>query len=358
MFDEIRKPTLVVDTRKVRDNTARMKERADRNGVAFRPHLKTHQSLTIGRMLRDLGVDTATVSSVGMARLFADDGWNDLTIAFPANLRELGEIDDLAGRIRLGLLADNPETVRALSSGLEHRADLWIKIDVGSRRCGVEAGDQAALKAVADAVRGSRSLTLAGVLTHDSRTYAVRGAEAVGLLFREGRDALLAAKAFLEAQGWPDIRASFGDTPSASLVEDWTGLDEARPGNFAYYDLQQSIVGSCATKDIAAAVACPVVGIYPARSEAVVYGGAVHLSKQSQPLPDGGASYGAVFDLEEGRWDGFLEGAWVRALTQEHGIVRMSPEDLKSVRIGDLLFLCPVHSCLAADLLRSSTLYI
>ncbi len=358
MFEEIRRPTLVVDTDKVRRNGIRMKEKADRNGVAFRPHLKTHQSPRIGRIFRDLGVKSGTVSSVEMARLFADDGWDDLTIAFPANLREIGGMDELAGRIRLGLLADNPETVRALAAGLGHSVDLWIKIDVGSRRCGIEAGDHAALAALADSVRKSRNLRLAGVLTHDSRTYGVRGAEAVGALYREGRDALLSAKAFLASEGWPDLRASFGDTPSMSLTEDWSGLDEVRPGNFAYYDLQQYVAGSCAPGDIAAAVACPVVGVYPRRGEAVVYGGAVHLSKQSQALPEGGTSYGAVFDMRDGRWTGFREGAEVRTVTQEHGIVRLRPGDLESTRIGDLLFLCPVHSCLAADLLRPNTVYL
>lgn len=358
MFEEIRRPTLVVDTDKVRRNAIRMKERADRNGVAFRPHLKTHQSPFIGRLFRDLGVRTGTVSSVEMARLFADDGWDDLTIAFPANLREIGEMDELAGRIRLGLLADNPDTVRALSAGLRNEADLWIKIDVGSRRCGIEAGDDASLRAVSNAVRQTRNLRLAGVLTHDSRTYGVRGAEAVGKLYREGRDALLSARDFLAAEGWPELKASFGDTPSMSLTEDWSGLDEVRPGNFAYYDLQQCLGGSCSPDDIAAAVACPVVGIYPRRGETVVYGGAVHLSKQSQALPEGGTSYGAVFETADGRWTGFLQGAEVRAVTQEHGIVRMRPQDLESTRIGDLLFLCPVHSCLAADLLRQYTMYL
>ena len=358
MFEEIKRPTLVVDTDKVRRNLVQMKERADRNGVVFRPHLKTHQSRVIGRLFRDLGVRAGTVSSVEMARLFADDGWDDLTIAFPANLREILEIDELAGNIRLGLLADNPDTIRGLSEGLRHSVDLWIKVDVGSRRCGIAADDRAGLRELSEAVRKAPRLRLAGVLTHDSRTYGVRGAEAVAALYREGRDALLAAKAFLASEGWPNLRASFGDTPSMSLMEDWSGLDEVRPGNFAYYDLQQYVAGSCSPGDIAAAVACPVVGVYPPRGEAVVYGGAVHLSKQSQVLPEGEASYGAVFDVRDGRWKGFLEGAAVRAITQEHGIVRIRPGDLASLHIGDLLFLCPVHSCLAADLLRSNTVYI
>jgi D-serine deaminase-like pyridoxal phosphate-dependent protein len=358
MFEEIHKPSLVVDMEKVRRNVQAMKDRADRNRVLFRPHLKTHQSRTIGHLLRELGVDAATVSSVSMASFFADDGWNDLTIAFPANLREMHEMDALAGRIHLGLLADSVGTVKALADGLTHEVDLWIKIDVGSRRCGIRAGDHGTLAAVAAAVTTCPALKLAGVLTHDSRSYGLRGAEAVGRVFREGRDALLSAKAFLASQGYLGLKISFGDTPSLSLVEDWSGLDEVRPGNFVYYDLQQTVIGSCFPQDVAVAVACPVVGIYPERSEAVVYGGAVHLSKQSLTLPDGRVTYGAVFRMKGDRWTGFLDGATVPSITQEHGVVHMRPEDLSALRLGDLLFLCPVHSCLSADLLRSNTIYI
>jgi hypothetical protein len=39
-----------------------------------------------------------------MARFFADHGWQDITIAFPVNVRQLPALDSLAGRVRLGLL--------------------------------------------------------------------------------------------------------------------------------------------------------------------------------------------------------------------------------------------------------------
>ncbi len=162
----------------------------------------------------------------------------------------------------------------------------------------------------------------------------------------------------LEGEGCSGLKASFGDTPSLSLVDDWSGLDEVRPGNFRL--LRSSAGGDRVLRpeDIAAAVACPVFGVYPGRSEAVVYCGAVHLSKQSQLLANGNSVYGAVFRAEGERWRDFLPGAWVKSVTQEHGIVHLEPEDLGRLRIGDLLVLCPVHSCLAADLLRSETVLL
>ena len=79
-----------------------MAEKARQSKVTFRPHFKTHQSIEIGSWFRDEGVQKITVSSVDMAEYFASDGWNDITIAFPLNIRQLPQIQELAGRINLG----------------------------------------------------------------------------------------------------------------------------------------------------------------------------------------------------------------------------------------------------------------
>jgi D-serine deaminase-like pyridoxal phosphate-dependent protein len=365
MYGSITVPTLVVDSAKVRCNASLMLDRAARNKAILRPHLKTHQARQVGRIFRELGVTAGTVSSLTMAEYFAADGWDDLLVAFPVNLRELDAINALAGRIRLGLLADNPASVQLLAAGLRHPVDLWIKIDVGSHRCGLNPEEPDKVAALLAEAAASPLLHTAGLLTHDSRTYAVRGREAVSALYNEGTSAMLALRAEMARRGFAGLKVSIGDTPSASLVEDWLGVDEARPGNFAYYDLQQVGTGACQPENVAVAVACPVVGLYPERSEAVIYGGAVHLSKQSQPAmadhltggpPD--TNFGTVFRMDGAYWDDFLPGAWVRGLTQEHGMVRMQAEDLARLAVGDLLFICPVHSCLAAHALREDTHFI
>lgn len=362
MFESITVPTLVVDSAKVKQNATRMLDRAARNKTILRPHLKTHQARQVGRIFRELGVVCGTVSSVTMAEYFADDGWDDLTVAIPVNIREMDAINALAGRIRLGLLVDNPGSVKALVAGLRHPVDLWIEIDTGSHRCGLSPEEPGKVESLLAGIAGSPLLRTTGLLTHDSRTYAVSGREAVSSLYQESVSAMLGLRRKLAKKGFAGLRVSIGDTPSATLVEDWLGVDEARPGNFAYYDLQQVGTGACQPESVAVAVACPVIGIYPERREAVIYGGAVHLSKQSQPAMAGCLSggppdvnYGTIFRMDGEHWDGFLPGAWVRGVTQEHGIVRMQAEDLARLRVGDLLFICPVHSCLAAHALREDT---
>ena len=64
------------------------------------------------------------------------------------------------------------------------------------------------------------------------------------------------------------------------MANDCSNFDEIRPGNFAYYDVMQYHIGSCNMDNIAVAVACPVVAVHPQKNELVIYGGAIHLSKE------------------------------------------------------------------------------
>jgi D-serine deaminase-like pyridoxal phosphate-dependent protein len=103
-------------------------------------------------------------------------------------------------------------------------------------------------------------------------------------------------------------------------------------------------------------VACPVVALYPRRSELILYGGAVHLSKEQMPHAGGGAEYGRVVLFDAQGWGEPLDGVWLRSLSQEHGIIAAEPAAFarlaSTVSVGDLVGVGPVHSCLAADLLK------
>src|SRR5690606_1393659 len=101
--------------------------------ISFRPHFKTHQSVAIGEWFRAHDVDAITVSSVRMARYFADAGWQDITVAFPVNLRELPAINELARTARIGVLVDSAASVSALVAGAQHPLDLWLEVDTGYR---------------------------------------------------------------------------------------------------------------------------------------------------------------------------------------------------------------------------------
>jgi len=151
---------------------------------------------------------------------------------------------------------------------------------------------------------------------------------------------------------YPNISFALGDTPTCSVAETFTGVDEMRPGNFVFYDCTQVAIGSCSCEQIAVAMACPVVGTYPERNEIVVHGGAVHFSKDFLLLPDG-KSFGKVVCLTETGWSTEETGMYIKSLSQEHGIIHAKKNQIENIKVGDWLGVLPVHSCLTADAMKA-----
>jgi D-serine deaminase-like pyridoxal phosphate-dependent protein len=347
---------MILNEARVRSNIERMARKASANGVRFRPHFKTHQSAAIGAWFRAAGVTAITASSVQMATYFADHGWNDITVAFPANVRELAQINALATRVRLHLLVESVATVDILDRGLQAPVGAWIEVDAGSGRSGVPFADGGALHAVAGAITASKWLNLQGLLTHAGNTYAERSTEAIAAIHAATVTRLQRLRNWLMEYGFLGLELSIGDTPACSILDRWGDIDEVRPGNFVFYDLTQMEIGACTAGEVGFVVACPVVALHPERQEIILYGGAVHLSKDMLLRGDGTPSFGAVVRLHADGWSEPIRGAWLRSLSQEHGVIRMTDEawagGLGSVEVGDLLGVLPVHSCLTADLLK------
>jgi D-serine deaminase-like pyridoxal phosphate-dependent protein len=352
MPSDIQRPTLLLDPARARRNIERMAEKAKRAGVRFRPHFKTHQSAAVGEWFRPYGVQAITVSSVEMAEYFAGHGWSDITVAFPANIHEIAAIDRLARRIRLGLLVESEETVRALAAGLTAAVDVWIKIDVGSGRTGIPWTRAAEAAGLGLIIREAARLNLRGLLTHAGHSYKAASRPAIKAVHRDQMEHLRVVREAMAAAGLGPLEISIGDTPTCSVVDDLSGADEIRPGNFVFFDLVQLGLGVCREEDIAVALACPVVAKHEDGRKIVIYGGAIHFSKDSLPGP-AGPIFGRVVRLDEHGWSPLPGTSAVISLSQEHGLIAADEETFRQTRVGDLLAVLPVHSCLTVRAMRA-----
>jgi D-serine deaminase-like pyridoxal phosphate-dependent protein len=346
----LKKPTLILDEGRARRNIERMAGRARHLGVRFRPHFKTHQSLHVGRIFREFGVEAITVSSVDMAAYFAADGWTDILIAFPLNILEADEIGRLASRCDLGLLVESPEGLAELARAIPRPVDIWIKVNVGSNRAGADWNDRDLLTRICRETARRPELRLRGLLTHNGRTYAARTLDALARVHADAMRKMRSAQRALAGAGFAGLEISVGDTPSCSRLDDFSGADEIRPGNFVLHDVTQLELGTCGEEAIAAAVACPVVSTHPARHEAVIYGGAIHLSKDDFHSGREGRIYGRVCRRRGRGWGKILPGTTVSSIAQEHGMIKTTASELKRIKPGDVLFVLPVHSCLTVNL--------
>ncbi len=346
----IKKPSLVLNTGICLENIRTMAAKARVSKVTFRPHFKTHQSATIGEWFREEGVTAITVSSVSMAGYFADHGWIDITIAFPVNLLEIDEINELAGKIQINLLIESEGTALFLSKNLKSECGYFIKIDTGYHRTGIGVSSIMLIDSVLQSAK-SPFLSFKGFLTHSGNTYYAKNPDEITQIQRFTAENLVRLKKRY-SKLYPDLILSVGDTPTCSQLLPAEGINEIRPGNFVFFDVMQFMLGSCTLDQIAVALVCPVVAVHHNRLEAVIYGGAIHLSKEQITLPpDNQAIYGLAVSWDGNKWDTAQLLGKVRSLSQEHGIISLTQIGC-NLKPGDLVAILPVHSCLTANLMR------
>src|SRR5437764_937619 len=121
----IKTPSLVLDIARVRRNAERMSERVREFGVSLRPHIKTHKCVEVARIPDDTEIPR--------------------------------RLDEAARRAGVTL-------------------DLFLKVDCGYHRCGVEPDRPEALE-IPRLINDARGLRFAGILTHAGHSYHARSRE-------------------------------------------------------------------------------------------------------------------------------------------------------------------------------------
>lgn len=321
-----------------------MAGRADRLGVRLRPHVKTHKCVEIARLQRDAGAGGITVATLEEARVFADHGFGDLTWAFPVIPGRIGEAREVDRRARLRLLVDHRGAVKELERA-GHPFHVWLEVDPGYGRSGVDPASDALLE-IGGALAASEVLAFDGLLSHSGQAYGARSPDQLAEAAEEERRVMVGAERRLLEAGVEVPALSVGSTPSMSRAEDLTGVDEARPGNYALHDRTQIELGACSAADVAATVLATVVSSHPERERSVVDAGALALSKDAGPPPGPdadpeavGPHMGALFeDLRARR---LRDDARLVSLSQEHGLVD------RALAWGEKVRILPNHACLA-----------
>lgn len=332
-------PTLFVDLNTVRTNIQLMAEKCQRNELEFRPHFKTHQSTFIGNLFREAGVAGITVSSPVMAQYFVKQGWDDITIAFPANVNAASVYNELLAKCDLKTLVISTEIVETLDQRLQSPIGLYIEIDPDYGRSGIPASNKTRIVEVIKAIEQAEHCTLAGFYCHAGHTYKCRSAKEITSVSRKALAKLTSLK-----ESFPHIPICYGDTPSCSVLDDFGPYDQLSPGNFVFYDWMQVEIGSCNKEQIAIWMSCPVIEKFSKDGKILIHGGAVHFSKE---FVESGQEkiFGKVISD-----DGQLQGV-LASISQEHGIIHCNREYFEQLAVGDTVQVLPVHSCLTANLM-------
>lgn len=345
---ELPTPCLVLDVARVRRNAERMSSRIAALGARLRPHVKTHKCVEVARLATNGHNGAITVSTLAEARAFAAHGFNDITYAVPIEPGKFAAaLELLQSGVRLGLITDDAEVVTLLNKAAQRAGvtvPLWLDVDIGYHRCGVEPHTPEAL-AVPQRIADASHLRFAGIITHAGHSYHARSPEELLTIARHERDAMKEFAAQLRAVGLDVPAISIGSTPTASLIDDLDGVDEIRPGNYVFYDAFQATLGSCSFADCALTVLAAVTHRDRTRRRVVLDAGALALSKDRGPVEfDSACGYGRVLDLA-----GNELGLRVDSLSQEHGILLVEDAaTFDKLKVGARVRILANHSCLAA----------
>lgn len=363
LIDDLPTPGLLIERRRLEENLARMQAKADANGVALRPHTKTHKSLWIAARQQELGAKGLTVAKVGEAEVFAGAGFNDIRIAYTVVGADKHErILPLMDAARISFCVDTQEGALMASDFYEvrgRRADVLMEVDTGHGRCGVR-WDRPEAVDFAGFVSSLPGLRLVGILTHAGQSYhgplseGESTEDALRRVSMEERDRMLELAVRLHAAGVPHadpekgFEISIGSTPSMAYFENRTyggfRITEIRPGNYVFHDAMQVGLGVADLPRCALTVLATVVSKHRDRGRERVY---LDAGKKILTADRGYGTDGHGVLLYNPVTMTALPHARIIALSEEHAWVEVPGG--ATLQVGDRVRIVPNHACVTVD---------
>ncbi|MBI1172314.1 D-TA family PLP-dependent enzyme [bacterium] len=319
-------PMPVIDEDRLAANIARAAAYMTAQGLAFRPHIKTHKIPAVARQQLAAGACGINCQKLSEAEVFAEAGFDDILITY--NLLGAARLDRLAAlnaRVRLRVVADSAVTVSGLAGAFDASRPLTVLVecDTGGGRCGVQSPAEAAT--LARQIAAAPGLRFGGLLTYP----AVGGAARVESFLSQ-------TMALLAAEGIDCPVRSNGGSPDLWKAHLVPSATEHRAGTYVYNDRSMVRAGECGRGDLAMHVLATVVS-RPTSTRAVLDCGSKTLTSDLLGFADHG-------EVEE--WP----GARVVSLSEEHAVVDLAACTGPLPEVGARVRVIPNHTCVVSNL--------
>lgn len=347
-LETIKTPSLIVDFQRMKRNAERISIRANELNVKLRPHVKTHRCAEIAKIQTANTFGGIMVSTLSEAHFFAANWFSDITYGVPIESGKFAEAIEISRKLeKFSVLTDDLQSVEELSQKAKTenaRLNVFLKVDVGYHRCGVEPNTKEAFE-IPQKIADSSNLDFAGILTHGGHSYHADTPEKLLAVAHEERDKMRELAENLRAKGLEVPTVSIGSTPTFSAIDNLDGITEFRAGNYIFFDAFQATLGSCRFEDCALTVLAAVVHKDATRRKIVVDAGAIALSKDRGAVEfDADCGYGRIYDLE-----GNDLNLRVGSLSQEHGEIFVEDAaNFNRLKVGSRVRILANHSCLTA----------
>lgn len=337
--EELDTPSLVVDEAVLRRNIEQMAAFAREQGVAVRPHQKTHKTAEIARMQREAGAVGFTCAKLGEAEALADAGvLDDVLLAYQiVGETKLRRLLALMDRARVAVAVDGVEGAELLSSACAaagKTVDIMIEVNTGLDRAGLLPGEP--VLGLAREVSKMPGVRLRGIMTHEGHVARAKNAEELAEIAIKAGNDMVATAELLRRNDIPVETVSVGSTPAAWYTPTVPGITEMRPGTYVFNDNSAFHLGRNGVDECALRILATVIS-RPAPDRAVVDAGSKTLAMDPSRSRSG---HGYIVQ--------YPDAAIVR-LSEEHGVVEL-PTSAQGVRVGERVEIIPNHVCPTVNL--------
>jgi D-serine deaminase-like pyridoxal phosphate-dependent protein len=328
-IDQLDSPALVVYPDRVKENI-RMAIGMVGSPARLRPHVKTHKSPEVARLLLEAGIHKFKCATIAEAEMLALAGAPDVLLAYQPIGPKLQRFVSLIGKYpgtKFSCLVDHPDAAHAMSAVFSARqlnVSVYLDLNIGMNRTGIVPGE-AALALYADCAQ------LPGILPVGLHAYDGHCRDKDLQLRRKQCDAgfakVTALQDQLQGMGFPRPIIVAGGSPTFSIHSKREQI-ECSPGTFIYWDKGYSDL-------------CPEQPFLPA---ALVVTRVISLPDNDRICLDlGHKSIAAENELARRVW--FLNFPDGKAIGQseEHLVMEAAPGHTH--RPGDLFYGLPFHIC-------------
>ncbi len=243
---ELDTPALCIDLDALEANLAKMQQTLSRNGIASRPHVKTHKCPAIARLQLASGSVGICVAKVSEAEVMFEHGI-DRILMTTTNVTPYKIQRAMALRrwcTEFVQATDSPANARDLSEAAEAAAlvaDVVIDVDPGGHRTGITPGERALeLARLVDRLPGLR---LRGMLCYDGGSQHVKGFETRKAQTLERLAPAAETLVSFQRSGLNTEIFSGGGTGTYNIDHETAGLTDVQVGSYVFMDAQYLAIG-------------------------------------------------------------------------------------------------------------------
>ena len=244
--EELDTPALVVDLDALEANIAQMQRTVRANGIASRPHAKTHKTPAIARRQLETGSVGICVAKVSEAQVLFEHGIEELLMTtinvtpFKIN-RAMHLRKQCPTFIQATDTADNARDLSEAAAAAGVEADVVVDVDPGGHRTGITAGAPAL--ELAQLVDRLPNLRLRGILCYDGGSQHVKGFEARQTQTLGRVAAAAETQERMVRSGLNTEIFSGGGTGTYNIDHQTPGFTDVQVGSYVFMDAQYIDIG-------------------------------------------------------------------------------------------------------------------